>query len=235
MAPMNIAQGWAGQHDTNLWGGSGAGSGLGVGGVTNRVHGGPSTRRIGGQPAPTPMFNFGGGAEPQGQVSPILKALGGASFYSPITQGKVFDQGAEDRQVNQMRATASGQTEGGIRRMNEQMGARGFGSNSPAAMEMAQNQRARNLSNMNQAENNFRFDTAERNAQMVTQREGLRLGQQQSANQDDIARRRMQTVGYGLTPGTYKPRGPQSALSQAMYNQKPQEYQLAQNLGQRIA
>lgn len=130
---------------------------------------------------------------------------GGGGPGPDITVSPVWTQGQMDQQVNAARATSNAQTQTAMRGMQQQLGARGYGSNSPlmaalqSQMEMGGMQRGADL------ERNIRWDSAQGNADQLLKsqvaRENQFASRQQEANQRLASYNQMRTGLLGALAG----------------------------------
>ncbi len=142
-------------------------------------------------------------------VFPYLRdALGGGDFQSGYTgQGQVGTQpeiNADNiysdqqiqQQVNSQRASNDAATAGAQRRIGQQMAARGYGTNSPLAMELGLGLQNQNLAQNTANERDLRYQAAQGNAQQKLSAQTAREGQFASRQQEDIERNRIQSGRY---------------------------------------
>lgn len=219
---MSIAQDWLGQHDTNLWGGSGAGSGLGVGGVTNMRSMGAGTRRMG-QPQWWEQPGFGAGAaaavQQRPQYGPLFQELGNRSTFSNIDQSPIWTGEKINQQVAKNKADLGAQTEGNIKRQGQQFANSGFGAASPQQQALQQQMRMQARQIGTGQENDLRFGTAQANRQQIAQNQALRLQKEQAQADNKQRGGQMQQFAYGPLG---KGEAGYSALTKQLAGYRPQ-------------
>lgn len=131
----------------------------------------------------------------QGQFGALSHSLngdrvGGQSGGSPeISVGPVWNSQQIQGRVNDARASNDATTQTNINNMQQSMGGKGFGSNSPLAQALGVQMQGQNMANNTQAENDLRWNSAQGNADQITKTQGLREQQFAARNQEDIARR----------------------------------------------
>ncbi len=151
-----------------------------------------------------------------GQVFPYLRdALGGTagdlqSGYRG--QGQVGNQPTIDadnvlseqqiqQQVNAGRASNDQRTGGAQRALAQRMAARGYGTNSPLAMELGVGLSNQNLAQNSTLERETRYDAAQGNAKQRLGAQTAREGQFASRQQEDIERNRVASGRYNALLG----------------------------------
>lgn len=148
------------------------------------------------------------------QVFPFLRnALGDGSFDSGYQGGgqignqpvidadNVYSDQQIQQQVNAQRASNDAATQGAQRRLNQQMSARGYGTQSPLAMELGMGLQNQNLATNTANERDLRYQAAEGNARQKITAQTAREQQFAARQQEDIERGRVQTGRYNALLG----------------------------------
>lgn len=207
---MSIAQDWLGQHDTNLWGGSGAGSGLGVGGVTNMRSMGGGARRMG-QKQWWEYPGMGGASasasvqQPQRQqFSPLYEEIGGYSPFSQIDQSPIMTQNQIDRKSNKIQAGFDNQAQQAVKQVDSRAMSPGASGGLGRGQQANLKQNALMQARMGGtgAVTDFTTDMAQRNREQISQNQALRQQGEIASGEHDIRRRQKQIAAVApLGPG----------------------------------
>lgn len=126
-----------------------------------------------------------------GALSTLQSSVGGQSGPSPdITVGPIWSPQQTQQQVNAARGQGDQSTATRIRGMQNQMGARGFGSSSPLAAALQAQYQNQNLATNTSNERQIRQNATQQNASHLFQTQMGREQQFGSRQQEDIERRR---------------------------------------------
>lgn len=131
---------------------------------------------------------LGGGG---GDGSSGYKGQGQVGNQPTISAAPVYSENQIQQQVNSSRAANDQQTAGAQRQMQQQMSARGYGSNSPLAQELGVGLQNKNLSANTDAERQLRFDAAGANSKQVLAGQQAQEGQFANRQQEDIERNKV--------------------------------------------
>lgn len=113
-----------------------------------------------------------------------------------ISDAPVYSEGQIQQQVNAQRAGNDASAAGQQRRMQQQMSARGYGSNSPLAAELGLGIQNQNLAANTDTERQLRFDAAGANANQVLKAQTARETQFANRQQEDIERNKVYQSRY---------------------------------------
>lgn len=134
---------------------------------------------------------FGPGSQQFAPVGGVNMGMGGPGQRPEITAGPIWNQQQIDAQVNLQRARNDQATQGAIAKLPEQMSGRGFSTTgSPLMIELQARLQGQNLAANTAAENQFRFDTAGKNAQHLLASQQAREQQYATGQGEDITRRK---------------------------------------------
>lgn len=114
-----------------------------------------------------------------------------------IESNPIWGEQAIQQQVNARRSANDQGTAAQIRGMREDLGGRGFGSNSPLAQALATQYQMQNLATNTANERDFRFDAAQQNAQHVLRAQQALEEQYANRQMEDIQRQRNFISGLG--------------------------------------
>jgi hypothetical protein len=132
----------------------------------------------------------------QGQMGSAF-SVGGQSGPSPeISVGPTLNSQQVQQQVNAARAANDMATQGRTQGIQRQMGASGFGANSPLAMALTQSARNQNMATNTGNERDIRLGAAEMNAGQIFKTQMGREQQFASRQDEDIRRRTQQNSQY---------------------------------------
>ena len=126
-----------------------------------------------------------------GQAQAGYQTPGGASGQSPeITVGPMWNPQQIQQQVNASRAANDQATAGRMQGVQRQVGASGFGSNSPLAMALQNNLQNQNLATNTANERETRMKATQENANQIFRTQMGREQQFAARQGEDIERRK---------------------------------------------
>lgn len=130
-------------------------------------------------------------------LGPLSGRIGAGGVYTPggtnspappITTGPVLNPQQIQQQVNQSNANVDKSTGTNIQHMQNDVGGRGFGSNSPLSMALAQGYQNQGLATRTGNETNLRLNAAQMNSNNLLNTQQALSNQWQQGNQLQINR-----------------------------------------------
>ena len=138
-----------------------------------------------------------------GNLQNELARAGGQSGASPeITVGGVWNPQQVNQQVNATRAQNDMAAQSQMKQQAQKVGGMGFGSNSPLLQALQGQTQAANLATNTQAEQQFRNQAAQLNAEHLFNTQQGRENQFASRQREDIERRKPIWSGYNTLLGS---------------------------------